>query len=349
MKKGLKALLLAMCVFFAVSGCGTAKNDVSDSALSADGYSKYLTLGTYKGLTVTAEKAPITDEDVNELKEEYLDSFVKYADKAAPAEMGDMINLNVICREKNENGEVLYDFLDGYDLTIGDADFSKEYDEALIGKSTGDVFECVISVPEDFEDSILCGRDVWFKTEITGVSETIEPELTDEVLKELGVSSEAELEEKLVNELEESRDAEYIEDLRLRLVNAVIDNCEITGIDDSMYKMSLESLKQEYQNMADSFGIDIESLYESLGLNEETLEEDAKRDCYEKMAISLIAKAESISISDDEFSLLMEKFAEDNDYDSVDAVFEEYTPESLKDYFLEEKVVDFLYDNAVIQ
>ncbi len=338
-----------MCVLFAVSGCGAAGKNAGDAVSTVAEYSKYMTLGVYKGLTVTAEKAPITEEDINELREEYLSSFVKYESKTTPAEQGDLINLNLICREKNEKGEVLYDFLDGYDLTIGDADFSKDFDDALIGKSAGDTFDCVISVPEDFDDSVLKGKDVWIKAEIVEISRTLEPELTSDVLSELGVSSEAEFEEMLLKELQSSRDAEYTDDLRLRLVNAVIDNCTITGIDKTMFKDSLESLKQDYESMADSFGIDVKSLYDTLGLTNDVLEEDAKRDCYEKMAIALIADAEGITVSDEEFDGLMEKFAKENDYESVEEALEEYTAESLRDYFLEQKVVDFLYENAVIK
>ncbi len=338
-----------MCVLFAVSGCGASNNNVDAVPEAVSEYSRYLTLGEYKGLTVTAEKAPITEDDINELREEYLSSFVKYESKTAPAESGDMVNLNIICRNKNENGEILYDFSDGYDLTIGDADFSKEFDDMLTGKSAGDVVEGVIKVPDDFEDSVLSGRDVWIKAEVIEVSEIIDPTLSEDVLSELGVSSEAEFEEMLLKELQDSRESEYIDDLRLRLVNAVIDNCEIKGIDNSMYKDSLDSLKEQYQSMADSFGMDVDSLYESLGLTEDAIKEDAKRDCYEKMAIEMIAETEGISVSDEEFDSMMQKFAEDNAYESVEEVYEEYTPESLRDYFVEEKVIDFLYENAVIQ
>ena len=81
-KKVATAAIAAMTMTF-LAGCS-----------SRGTYAKYLTLGEYKGLSVTKVKTEVTDDDVEAEIENALDENAEYTDVDRAAKDGDQVNID---------------------------------------------------------------------------------------------------------------------------------------------------------------------------------------------------------------------------------------------------------------
>ena len=102
-KKVATAAIAAMTMTF-LAGCS-----------SRGTYAKYLTLGEYKGLSVTKVKTEVTDDDVEAEIESALDENAEYTDVDRAAKDGDQVNIDF---DGSIDGEA-WDSDTDYDLVIG--------------------------------------------------------------------------------------------------------------------------------------------------------------------------------------------------------------------------------------
>lgn len=319
------------------TGCGGDDGD----------YSKYVTLGDYKNLSVELSVEEVTDEEFEEYRRETLSSFEAYHEAAdgGPIREGQNVELSLLAKS---GADVLYDFVDdGYELVVGSGEFGAEVDEMLIGKKAGDTLDFSVTYGDDFEDMQLSGKEVSYQIEIRKVSDIIYPEVTDAFVSENFDEESVEAwEQTLRDELASNHQADATEDMRNELVQKVIDNAEINGYPKELYREQKEQLEADYQSYADMFGSSLDEVYEMFEMDEQARKKECEDATYRVMVLDLIRKQESITLSDEELDEKLAEFAEYNEYDSVEELLADYTTEDLKEYFLEEMTLDFLEDNA---
>jgi trigger factor len=248
-----------------------------------------------------------------------------------------------------DGSELVYDFSDddGYEMTVGDEEFGSEVDDALIGKNVGDDFTLDATYDMDFDDAALAGHDISYEITINKVQTVTYPELTDTFIQEtFGEDTKSDWEETLRQELTASYEADATYDLREQLADQAVANATITGYPKSLYKAKQEELEADYQSYADMFGTTVDDIYEMFGLDEEGRKQEYLDATNREMVLSLIREQEGLTLSDTQYQEKLAEYAEDNEYDSVDELLEEYDEESLKAYFLEELTLDFLEDEA---
>lgn len=330
----------ALCVLAAVvllAGCGGDDGD----------YSKYVTLGDYKNLSVELSVPEVTDEEFEEYRKESLSEFMTYHEVSGsrPIQEGQNVELSLLAES---DGEVLYDFVeDGYDLVVGSKEFGAEVDEEVIGKKAGDTLNFSVTYGADFEDAQLSGKEVSYQIGIRKVSDIVYPEVTDAFVAEnFDEESVESWEQTLRDELASNHQAEATEDMRNELVQKVIDGAKIGGYPKELYMEQKGKLEADYQSYADMFGCGLDEVYEMFGLDEKAREKECEDATSRVMVLELIQKQENITLSDEAFEERLAEFAEYNDYDSVEEMLADYGEEDLKEYFLQEMTLDFLEENA---
>lgn len=314
----------------------------------SDDYSKYVTLGDYKNLSADLVVEKVTDEELEEYEDEQLGEYVTYEDASGPIKDGQMVQISLLVKDGDE---IVYDFSDedGYEMIVGEEEFGTDVDARLIGANIGDVIDFSTSYDEDFADALLCGKDIDYHIEVWSISDVVYPELTDEFVKEnFGEQSVEAWRETLTQELTSSHQADAELDLREKLAQMAIDGSEITGYPKSLYEQMREETQAGYQSYADMFGCTIDEIYEMLGVDEETRQQEYVDATYRTMVLSMIGEQENISLSDEQLQEKMEEYAQENEYESVDEMLGEYDEASLKSYFQEEAVLDFLEENAKV-
>ena len=330
-------LSLVVAATVLLAGCGGDNDD----------YSKYVTLGDYKNLSVDFVEEKVTDEELKEYENEQLDEYVSYEDVSGPVKEGHLVQVSLLAKEGDE---IVYDFSDdGYELIIGQQDFGPEVDEALTGGEIGDVLDFSVSYDDDFSDAMLSGKEISYHVEIENISNVIYPELTDEfVQEEFGEQSLKAWREMLTEELRSYHQSDATEAMRDELVQQVIDGSQFSGYPKKLYKQKQEAIRADYQSYADMFGCSLDEIYEMLDVDEEEREQEYLDQTYRTMVLAMIRQQENITFSDEQMQEKMEAYAQENDYDSVEELIADYGEDSLKQYLMDEATIDFLEDHADI-
>lgn len=330
-------LVPLLAVVLLLPGCGSDNGD----------YSKYVTLGDYTGLQVTKTVEKVTEEAVTESEQEQMDEYADYQEVDGPVEEGQLVNVSLLAKNGDD---VVYDFSDdGYDLTVGEGEFGEEVDKALIGAALSDELDLEVTYGEDFTDAMLCGKEISYHIVVNTISDIIYPELTDEFVKEtFGYETVEEWRQSIRDELQQTNEQDAEETMRDDLVQAAVDACEISGYPKALYKQKKLEVESGYQSYADMFNCSLDEVYDMLGMDEQSREQEYIDAVNEAMVLAEIRKNENLTLSDDQLQQKMEQYAQENEYDSVTDLLTDYDEDSLKEYFLNEYTIDYLEEHASI-
>ncbi len=185
------------------------------------------------------------------------------------------------------------------------------------------------------------------------------PELTDDFIREISggqyndmAAYTAALEDEIVSEYEEFYELQYYEDL----LNLAIDNAEVLRDFPSDYlQKKTERSMISALKYAQSLNMTFEDFVnEKMGLTVEEFNREAIEyagvAAKKSMVIAAIAKAEDISVSDEEIQKAIDEYVEIGAFESEEAFRREgeESMEDLKEYILTSKVQDFLAANAAV-
>ncbi len=156
------AALLACSLL--LTSCGSfnyAKEDLS----------KYVELGTYKGLAfeLTEPKA-IDDKAIADYLDTEFEEFVSPVeqDENYAAKEGDTVNIDYVGKingEEFEGGSA-----EGQDLELGSDSYIDGFEDGLIGAKKGEIKTLNLKFPADYGNDELNGKDVVFEVTVNSVS-----------------------------------------------------------------------------------------------------------------------------------------------------------------------------------
>lgn len=360
MKRKLAWLLIAALPLALSAGCG--KNPDSNSAsdeeimlsdveyavsLTDKDYGK-VTLGNYIGLSAEKKTVEVTEEDINMEIDNLLYDYIDYQKVDRPSAENDYVEISM---SVSENGEVIDDYTeDGYEICLGVAEFGTEFDEKLTGVSAGDKLNFSITYDEDDEDALYAGSTVDYDITVNEISEAIYPELTDSFLKDsLGYDSEEDMKQQVTETLARDNEENSMMEVKENLLQQVIDASSFEDYSDDLYEVCANDVIAGYESYSQMFGYEnVEDIYELFGLSEEDIENEIQQQVYRSMTIHALIKEENITLSDEEYQTGLKQFAESYGYDSAEEMENDYGEDALREALTEEKVLNFLIENANI-
>lgn len=372
MKKSLKVCMWGLAAVMMVSGCSKKAEStpettpaVTDASVETTGDSsdetgteaqaqeppvlvdpgKVEKLGDYKGVTFTPLSTEVTDQDVEDRIQSLIAAYPEYQEVERAAQEGDVVNIDYVGKKDGvafEGGTG-----EGYDLTLGSGQFIDGFEDGLIGAVKGQELNLDLTFPEQYHSEELAGQAVVFEVKVNEVKEQVEPELNDAFIAEHTDSTTVEEYRKAVREEMEqmalsNADNQKKSDVFLK----VIDDSEVTTPEESI-QTTFEQQKSSYEQQAQMFGIDLDTLVSYYGMDLESFESElmelAKEICKQNAVVKAIAEAENITVEDSDREALAEEFG----YPDVDTMIENAGADNVDNYIQTEKVVQFIADNAV--
>ena len=350
-----KILLTAtmFCTMLFAAGC--SKSETTD-------YSKYVELGEYKGIEVTVDSTDVTDEEVTAQIEATLKSAATKEEVTdRPVEDGDIVNIDYVGKvdgEKFDGGSA-----EDYDLTIGSGSFIDDFEDQLIGANIGDVVKVNVTFPEDYSpNEDLAGKDAVFTVTINSIKETVVPKLTDKWVKKYTADDEVqyttveEYKEAVKADLKAKKEEEAATNKTADVLTAIVENSKINGYPEDEIDAYISDMKAYYESIATMYGTDFETLLTGMfNMTVEDFNEEAntlaEATIARQMVCKLIAKAEGMTVSNEEYQAGLEQYAADYSSESKTYTAEEFEKEYGKDVITEnillEKVLDFVTENSV--
>ena len=347
----LAALLLTATT--ALTGCKSSGGNQNNALLSTeegmDFYAQdYVKLGDYKGLEVQYPiPSEVTQDDIDSYIQDQISYYTEYTDVDRAAKIGDSVCINftgTIDGEEFDGGSA-----EDYILTLGSGEFLEDFENALVGKKTGETTTFSITFPDDYdEDGTLSGKEAEFTVTINYVSEVTVPEYNDQFVAEISdykttAEYEAYVKELLAQNYENSsKDMAGEDALALAMENATVD-----GYPEELFNSFYEQTLADYQMYADFMGMDFEDFLTEY-MSEDDIKEVALDSVNEFLIVQAIADKEGIKLTKENFEEEAKQLATEYEYDSVESMQEDFGTSYLYTTLLREKVKDFLYDSAKV-
>lgn len=324
---------------------------------------KYVSLGEYKGLTATAVKQEVPDELVeNYITDNYLAPRAeKIPVTDRPVQEGDVVNIDFAGYREGvafEGGTAA-----GYDLTIGSGQFIAGFEEGLIGANIGDQVSLDLNFPDYYpRNPDLEGQPVVFEVTVNSITESKNPELTDELVNELstagynvgGSRTADELKQWVRDSYEQVVQTSYDSAIESELASQIMDSSTFQDPPEEMVKRITDSIENNVSVRAASYNMTLAQymqLYEGL---DETgyralFAEEGLRMTKQYIMYQAIADREGIAPTKEEVSEEITAMMTLYGYASEEELKKSVDVEAVEEDLMRKKVVAFLKENGNIQ
>ena len=357
MKRILLCLLLGT-VILTSTACGKSGDDNTENNNGGKAVeTEYgtVTFGDYSNLTADEVVYDFSEADIDSEIENMLYEYAEYSEKST-AEMGDNVEVFLYA---TSDGAVVFDYTENgdgsYVIELGYEEFGPEFDEQLIGVSAGDVLNFSVTYDEDYDNISLAGGMINYEVTVLSVQEEKIPELTDSFVQEnLGYDSVAEFRTSVEENLNSYYNSDSSYYTKESLLQQVIDGAEFGDYTEELYQSAKASVDASYEGYIDWLGVNsVDEVYESLEMSDEDVESEIMAQVYRIIAINGLAQEQKLELTDDEYQAGAQMYTDlyadyyEDDYTQED-LLSEFGEDNLRYWILEDKVLDYLYENATI-
>lgn len=272
-------------------------------------------LENYKGIKASKTVREITDADINaqvDMLRQRNARLVSIDDRAA--QMGDEVNIDFegfFGDEAFEGGKG-----EQFPLRLGSGQFIPGFEEQIVGKNVGDVFDVVVTFPENYQMEDYAGKEATFKCKLNAITVEELPEADDEFIQD---STEFDTLDAFKADAKEKLEASAKREAETAFDNAVMEaliaqvNVPIPNV---MFEHRLDSLVASFENMLQQQGMsmDLYLQYTGMDINDfrDTNRDRAESEVKLRLALEKIADLENIQITDDEVNESLKGIADAN-------------------------------------
>ncbi len=355
MKRKIYAIAAVLFSSLFLTACGS-KEYLKD--IKAE---KYVTLGNYMGVEAAVQKAEVPEGTV----EQYIsDNFLASKAEKKPVtgravQEGDVANIDFV---GYHNGEAFEGGTGaGFDLTIGSGQFIDGFEEGLIGANVGEKRSLDLTFPDPYTNPDLAGEAVVFEVTVNSISESVEPELSDELVRELsesginvGGSQTAQELTDWVNDLfEQSAESTYENEVEAALSSAIMENSTFKELPEEMVERYTQSIENSMSVRAASVGMNLAQYMQFYqGLDEAgyraVFDEQGEQMTKRYIMYQAIADKEGLMPTKEEIDEETSELTTLYGYASREELEKSVDMQSVEEDLMRKKVVAFLKENGNI-
>ena len=341
LKKGCAIVLALALSMSLMTGCGDkGKNDdkkdttTQNEATATDAadensetigqlvdyYSQNVELGNYKGIEYTKADVDVTDDDVQKKVDEFVDGLATYdKDTTSKAKSGDTVNIDFVGTVDGEEFDGGNTNGSGYDLVLGSGSFIDGFEDQIVGHKAGDTFVVKVTFPEDYGRDNLNGKDAEFKTTLNYIKIDKPATYNDElVAANTDYKTTKEYEESVKESLKADKKAAALASEQRDIMVNVMAKCKINDLPAEEIQANTDQLITSIKSQAESYGMDYATyikLYYGYDDEDEFAQqvyEICQESLREKMVMCAIAKAENVTVTDQETEDYLNDYAKNN-------------------------------------
>ena len=268
-------------------------------------------LGEYNGLTAAKEEPKITEKDIDAEMQPYIERATRLVSVKRKAKKGDTA---VIDFEGFDNGTPFEGGKgENYELKLGAGMFVPGFEEQVIGMKAGEEKDIDITFPEDYHAD-LAGKAVVFHVKVNEVKEPKAPEVDDEFAKDVSeFETLADFRKDLGEKLAQRRSTQAQSDFENQIMEQLVANMECE-IPDGMVEVQIDRLMDDYAMRLQSQGISMDDYQKMMGMNADMVRASARPTALQQvqmeLALTAVAKAESLDVSEEEINAEIDRLAE---------------------------------------
>ena len=159
----------------------------------------------------------------------------------------------------------------GYSLKLGSGTFIDGFEDQIVGHNVGDTFDVKVTFPEGYSDStdaegntlVLSGKEAVFSVTLNGISEEVQPELTDAWVDEtLGTSNGLHSVEALRAFYQQQL---YQTNLQTAVMDYLLQNSTFGDIPKSVLDYQVTQCLNYYYTMGGYYGYELDAFVQMMG------------------------------------------------------------------------------------
>ena len=311
-------------------------------------YGGVMDLCDYDGIALTTYTYKLTDDYLKEKSEEYMKSNTYYEEISTDIQSGDYLTCEL---SVSADGKEIEDYSgDERTISVGESDFGEKFDNTLIGKSVGDEGEECIEYDADYAIEAFAGKSVTISYKITNAERYVEPELTEENVKEIyGLDSIDEYYEYIRGVMESGYEDKTKSMYASQIFTYLLENCEFKNYNTALLDRYVEEQKENYEGYVDVLGVDsVEDVMEQLNISEDDIRTNNEKYIYEEMATYAIAEKEGLTVTDEELDEKVSEIMESYGYETEDDLYADYTRHLIRYWLYYDKVIDKIVEKATL-
>ena len=316
-----------------------------------------ITLGEYMGIELEKVETAVSDEDIEKELEQTRSNTAlieDVEDENATVEDGDIVLLN-FCGKKDgvafEGGTA-----ENYELTIGSHSFIPGFEEGMVGMKLGEEKDLDLTFPEEYHADDLAGAAVVFTVKVNAIKRKQLAPLDDEFAKDVSeFDTLDEYKASLREEMEKQREESALNHYKANIAIKVTEDSDVVA-PESMVEKEVENYLNEMTYNLRAQGIEMEQYYQLTGNSEEDVKKEfsgrAEASVKQQLVLGAIADREEIDVTEEEMDAEYEKLSKyyQMEKDQLKQIFMvQGQTESLRNSIKFEKVMDKLFENAVIK
>lgn len=312
-----------------------------------------VTLGDYKGLTVSVTKQTVTDADIDARIEQDRKKVARQIDVEGALENGDTVKLNYMGTVDGvafEGGTA-----ENQTLTLGSGQFIPGFEEQMVGMNIGEEKDLNVTFPEKYHSEELAGKAAVFHVKVLSATRTELPKLDDDFAADASeYNTFAEYKDSIVKELNDRAAKNNEIAVENALVEKAVENASM-DIPQAMINEQTNYLLREMQMRMAYQGLKMEDYLKYTGQTIEQLADMYKGEAEHRVKVELtleaIRKAEGIEPTDEDVAKQIAEQAERMGQ-SVEDFEKTLTDEQrgyLRDTAAIQKVVDLMKQDCTVE
>lgn len=334
-----------------LTGCEKEPETASDGWYDYD-LSQYVTLPAYKGIEVEA----YTSMDIDAAMQQQIllarSNYATMAEKVDAIVNGDQVNIDYT--GYMDGVQFAGGTATGVDLTIGSGSFIDGFESGLVGAKAGDTVTLDLHFPDPYPNNTdFSGKAVQFLVKVNKVYEQALPAYTDAFVKEYyNVETVEAFEQDVRSLLEAQNERNRYSYVANAAWAYLMEETEVLSYPEAEYDVMYTEVIAYYTSLADqqsttlneyvtnTFGVSVSQFYSEI-------ESMVKESMKQEMILYTVARAENITVSDEEYETRGAEYAAYYGFASLAELEAQYDEDYIRDSILFDLVEAFLVDHAV--
>jgi trigger factor len=271
-------------------------------------------LGDYKTMVVEADPLEVSDQEVNDIVDNLRKQYGSQTDNSeSPIKFGDTVTADII-------GEIYESpFIRKRGSTFElNLEFAKDVPglaDKIVGMKKGEESKFKLTLPDDYENKVVAGKEVEFTVTIHNVKGTTIPELNDEFVKKIAPDLESvnALMDRIRTNLKSENERNAIANYEEKVIENLIESSKLE-YPPVLVDMELQELIQEYKRQVQASCRDEKEFEEKMKqVPEAELRENgmpmAKKRVLWALVVNEVAKKEGITVTAEEIDEEIENMA----------------------------------------
>lgn len=314
---------------------------------------KYVTLGDYKKMKVTATRPKVDEEGI----EDYINSRLLVGTITnRPVKKGDVADIDYVGKKDGvafEGGTA-----SGYKLSIGSGGFIPGFEDGLVGVNVGETVDLNLTFPDNYRNAEMAGQEVVFTVTVNSIEGSAEyATVTPEEMAEMGLpyKTKEEVWEAGKRAMEENAEETYTANARSAVVRKVVEESTVQSIPEYLVEEEAQNYNRYIESIAKSmYNMDLETFVTSAyGVTMEQynsqMNEMFTDTIKQYLVMEAVARAEKMEITEEMIAEKADEEAAEYGYTSGDELIADVGFATYRMSMVQNMVIERLMEVATVE